>query len=570
MLALASIAALLAVSSAWIIPSHNAALLARPSLYGRCVPSLLGLAQQRRSSGECRLPLGTAGASNGGRSRMMLAILRSEERSRSEGGDNDWDDDDDDEEEEEQQQVLAPKTMEPLSDDARRVAAVAGTPEAIDVLRELYLANRKLDAETLAQSWGFAIDDFQLDSVRAIVDQRSVIVSAPTGSGKTLCGEAAIYAGLALGKRVLYTTPLKALSNQKFYDFKKQFGEERVGLLTGDVSVNRDKASVLVLTTEVYRNMLYDKDAEAVRDVHSVILDEFHYMNDKDRGTVWEESVIQSPKGVLLVALSATMRNVNDIKAWFEHVHGPTDLITSDFRPVPLKFKFADRQGIVDLFDVTKNRKGEPRINRRLLPGAVEEYSRGGAQGGKERGNKRSYESGRTKRRRRGREEDKTESRQQEGEGGGSSSKGGFGGFGAKDEKRGGGGGGGGMERAGRGRQEGRGGNDVPSYGFVVRQLKKKDMLPAIFFIFSRAGCDAAAMDIAKEKTPLVNEEEKERLKQKLSEFCARHREVAAEDRVRLALRGIASHHAGLLPVWKNLVEECFQEGLIKVRNSRP
>ena len=379
----------------------------------------------------------------------------------------------------------------------------------------------------MEQSWGFEIDEFQLSSVSAIVNQRSVIVSAPTGSGKTLCGEAAVYAGLALGKRVLYTTPLKALSNQKFYDFKQQFGEERVGLLTGDVSVNRDKASVLVLTTEVYRNMLYDKDSDAVRDVHSVILDEFHYMNDRDRGTVWEECVIQSPKNVLLVALSATMRNVNDIKAWFEHVHGPTDLITSDFRPVPLNFKFADRTGICDLFDRQRNRRGEPRLNRKLLPGASDEYSRGGAQGGRERGNKRKYEDSRTKRRRRGREEGKTEMRQEAEERG--FGRGGSGGFG-KERKGGRGGGGGGGMMGGGGGGGGGGGrgddrgmtSDVPSYGFVVRQLKRKDMLPAIFFIFSRAGCDKAAEEIAKEKSELVTEEEKERLKIKLAVTCPR------------------------------------------------
>ena len=138
-------------------------------------------------------------------------------------------------------------------------------------------------------------------------------------------------------------------SNQKYNDFCAQFGSERVGLLTGDVSINRQNASVIVLTTEVYRNMLYDVQDGSVRDVHSVILDEFHYMNDKDRGTVWEESVIYSPPELLLVALSATMRNVRDIRDWFAEVHGPTDLITSGM----LVFCYTSRSLVVGLFCYT-------------------------------------------------------------------------------------------------------------------------------------------------------------------------------------------------------------------------
>ena len=393
--------------------------------------------------------------------------------------------------------------------------AAAGTPDALLELRERYLQNRNVTVTELASCFPYPLDEFQMDALRALIGQRSVVVSAPTGSGKTVCGEAAVYLGVASGKRVLYTTPLKALSNQKYNDFCAQFGAERVGLLTGDVSINRQNASVIVLTTEVYRNMLYDVQDGSVRDVHSVILDEFHYMNDKDRGTVWEESVIYSPPGLLLVALSATMRNVRDIRDWFAEVHGPTDLITSDYRPVPLKFKYLDRKGICDLFDREPNRKGQPRLNRLLLPSA---FNLDEGSGGRDR---RSYESGRSRRRggQDGRQ-DKRDRSERGGEGGGQAWGGSrtrsrrdeWGGEREGGSRRGrrdggGGGGGGGRERerggekggwggGGGGRRGGGGLSEVPSFGFAVRQLQKRDLLPAIVFVFSRKGCDAAAEEV--------------------------------------------------------------------------
>jgi len=135
---------------------------------------------------------------------------------------------------------------------------MAGTPDALLELRERYLANRNVTATELASCFPYPLDEFQMDAVRGLIGRRSVVVSAPTGSGKTVCGEAAVYLGVAMGKRVLYATPLKALSNQKYNDFCAQFGAERVGLLTGDVSINRANANIIVLTTEIYRNMLYD------------------------------------------------------------------------------------------------------------------------------------------------------------------------------------------------------------------------------------------------------------------------------------------------------------------------
>ena len=415
----------------------------------------------------------------------------------------------------------------------------AGKPDLVLELQAKYAQTASISIETIQKCFQFPLDSFQIEAITALVENRSVIVSAPTGSGKTVCGEAAVYLGVALGKRVLYTTPLKALSNQKYSDFCKQFGDERVGLLTGDVSINRENATIIVLTTEVYRNMLYDKESGTVSDVHSVILDEFHYMNDRDRGTVWEECVIHSPASVLLVALSATMQNVLEIRDWFQFVHGPTTLITSDFRPVPLRFKYVDQKGLTELFDSKPNSKGLPRLNRRLLPTSFSD-------GGRE---KRSYESGRRRRSggRAGGGEDSVSKGQRRKDRGESDPPG------EPAERRGGG--------AGKKSRFG----SVPSFGFVVRQLAKAEMLPAIVFIFSRLGCDKAAEETAALRGALVTAEEKERLRARLEEFATRHREVAQVDRIRLALRGIASHHAGLVPLWKSFVEELFQDGLIKV-----
>ena len=197
------------------------------------------------------------------------------------------------------------------------------------------LVTNKLDPSGV---FPFQLDDFQLEAIDALNQGYSVVVSAPTGSGKTLIGEYAIHRAIQHGQKVFYTTPLKALSNQKLRDFRDQFGSENVGLMTGDLSVNRD-ASIIVMTTEIFRNMLYaetDDQDDPLIDVESVVLDECHYMNDSQRGTVWEESIIHCPSSVQLVALSATVSNAGQLTDWIQQVHGPTDLIFSDYRPVPL------------------------------------------------------------------------------------------------------------------------------------------------------------------------------------------------------------------------------------------
>jgi superfamily II RNA helicase len=325
----------------------------------------------------------------------------------------------------------------------------------------------------------FELDGFQQEAIDALNADKSVVVCAPTGSGKTLIGEYAIHRALAHGKRVFYTTPLKALSNQKLRDFRQRFGADQVGLLTGDLSLQRD-APILVMTTEIFRNMLYGTPIGQVGtsmvDVEAVVLDECHYMNDRQRGTVWEESIIYCPPAIQLVALSATIANSDQLTDWIGAVHGPTELIYSDFRPVPLDFHFCNPKGLFPLLNT--NGKG---INPRLKP-----------RGGKQRGR-----------------------------------------------------------------------NEAPSIGYVVSQLQQRDMLPAIYFIFSRKGCDRAVADLA--NASLVNARETAILKEQIDSFLARNPEAARSGYVESLYRGIASHHAGVLPAWKGLIEELFQQGLIKI-----
>ena len=335
----------------------------------------------------------------------------------------------------------------------------------------------------------FTLDEFQLRSIAALEAGRSVVVCAPTGSGKTLVGEYAIHRALARGRRVFYTTPLKALSNQKLRDFRELFGADQVGLLTGDVSVNRD-APVLVMTTEIFRNMLYGtrigEVGTSLTHVEAVVLDECHYMNDRQRGTVWEESIIYCPAEIQLVALSATVANSDQLADWIDRVHGPTDRIYSDYRPVPLNFNFCNPKGLFPLLDETNRR-----LNPRLKP-------KGGR--GATRGNK-----GRVPR------------------------------------------------------------QESPSLAFVLSQLQQRDMLPAIYFIFSRKGCDQAVADASRLPLSLLTPIEAEALRSQVDAFLDRTPEAGRTDQIEPLYRGIAAHHAGILPAWKGLIEELFQQGLIKV-----
>jgi superfamily II RNA helicase len=339
----------------------------------------------------------------------------------------------------------------------------------------------------LAQLFPFPLDDFQRSAVRALEADKSVVVCAPTGSGKTLIGEYAIYRALDAGKRVFYTTPLKALSNQKLRDFREQFGPDQVGLLTGDTAINRD-APVVVMTTEIFRNMLYGtrigEVGTSLQDVQAVVLDECHYMNDRQRGTVWEESIIYCPPEIQLLALSATVENSDQLTDWLCQVHGPTELIYSTFRPVPLDFHYCNGKG--------------PGLGPLL-----NDQQTGLHPFLKKKQRRKSEQKGR------------------------------------------------------RGRRDG------ISISFVLSQLQQRDMLPAIYFIFSRRGCDRAVNEVS--NLSLVNEAESARLKEAIDTFLAWSPEAARAGQVEPLYRGIAAHHAGILPAWKGLVEELFQQGLIKV-----
>ena len=331
----------------------------------------------------------------------------------------------------------------------------------------------------------FELDQFQKEAISSLNADRSVVVCAPTGSGKTLIGEYAIYRALSRGKRVFYTTPLKALSNQKLRDFREKFGFDQVGLLTGDASIHRD-APILVMTTEIFRNMLYGTPIGQIgislTDVEAVVLDECHYMNDRQRGTVWEESIIYCPRSIQLVALSATVANSDQLTSWLNHVHGPTDLIYSDFRPVPLEFNFCNPKGLFPLLNETNTK-----INPRLVKRAKKGY----------------WEKG----------------------------------------------------KAGR--------PEPPGIIYTLNQLQERDMLPAIYFIFSRRGCDKAVEEVG--DLWLVNNDESQILRYQIDEFLRKNPEAARTGQVAPLYRGIAAHHAGILPAWKGLVEELFQQGLIKV-----
>ncbi|NEO99543.1 MAG: DEAD/DEAH box helicase [Symploca sp. SIO2E9] len=329
----------------------------------------------------------------------------------------------------------------------------------------------------------FELDQFQQEAIAALNAGRSVVVCAPTGSGKTLVGEYAIYRALSRGGRVFYTTPLKALSNQKLRDFRHKFGDEQVGLVTGDASFNRE-APILVMTTEIFRNMLYGTPigevGASLEGVEAVVLDECHYMNDRQRGTVWEESIIYCPPAIQLVALSATIANSDQLTDWLNLVHGSTELIYSDFRPVPLQFYFANSKGLVPLLA-----QSQTQINPSL---------------------KSKRQKGRTRK----------------------------------------------AERP-----------ECPNITYILSELQQRDMLPAIYFIFSRRGCDQSVEELA--SFSLVSESEAAQLQTQVNEFLARNPEAARAGHVEPLCRGIAAHHAGVLPAWKGLIEELFQQGLVKV-----
>ena len=330
----------------------------------------------------------------------------------------------------------------------------------------------------------FELDDFQKEAVKCIDESKSVVVCAPTGAGKTCIAEHAIHKALEENTRLFYTTPLKALSNQKFYDFGRKYGEGNVGLLTGDTSINRE-APIVVMTTEVFRNMLYNtnfgKVKDNLKDVKYVVLDEVHYMNDEQRGTVWEESIIYCPPSVQIIALSATVANSKQLCDWINTVHSGTEHVYTDFRPVPLRYYYFDSSKPTEILPLLTP---EGRLNKKIKPEK-----------------KMSFHSRQAKRQ-----------------------------------------------------------NTVKD---VINVLHKKEMLPAIFFTFSRKKCDEN-MEKCSHLNLITNEEAK-LIREEINEFLKDHTYLENNKNLEYLYNGIASHHAGLLPAWKLLVERLFQKGLIKV-----
>ena len=348
------------------------------------------------------------------------------------------------------------------------------------------MPEEKFEKDNNDYGFSFKLDDFQEEALFHINNGKSVVVCAPTGAGKTCIAQMAIHKALKEGTRIFYTTPLKALSNQKYNDFSQKYGEEKVGLLTGDTSINRN-AQIVVMTTEVFRNMLYGTNFGSVSDnlkeVRYVVLDEVHYMNDEQRGTVWEESIIYCPTNVQIIALSATVANSQQLTDWINTVHSRTELVYTDFRPVPLRYYYYDSSKPNDILPLFTP---EGRLNKKIKPESKAKYF--GRKG-------------------------KMPQRQV-----------------AKD---------------------------------VVSVLHKKNMLPAIYFTFSRKKCDEQMEKCA--GLCLTTPEEQKEIKKIVDEYLAENPYLYNNKHLEYVLCGVASHHAGLLPGWKVLVEKLFQKGLIKV-----
>ncbi|MGZ0710924.1 DEAD/DEAH box helicase (plasmid) [Coraliomargarita sp. W4R53] len=377
-----------------------------------------------------------------------------------------------------------------------------------------------------AASQKFELDPFQIAGCRALEEGKSVLVAAPTGAGKTIVGEFAIHLAMREpGVKAFYTTPMKALSNQKFRELQAVYGEDEVGLLTGDTNINGN-ARVVVMTTEVLRNMLY-ADSPALRGLRYVVMDEVHYLADRFRGAVWEEVIIHLPPSVRMISLSATVSNAEEFGDWLDTVRGDTEVIVSEIRPVPLEQHVLVRSDLLPLFD---DRAGvaTAQVNQELL-----RVRAGG--GGRSDDNRRSQSS------RNGRGGGYHGARNRSGRANQGRDRGGY-------VQR--------MERA-----------DRPE---VVDILDRANLLPAIFFIFSRVGCDAAVQQVRRSGIRLTTAEERAEIRATVEQ---RTSALHDEDLGVLGYfqwldnleRGIASHHAGLLPAFKEVVEDLYRRRLVKV-----
>ncbi|WP_461190212.1 DEAD/DEAH box helicase [Arthrobacter sp. Z4-13] len=404
-------------------------------------------------------------------------------------------------------------------------------------------AEQRAEAATylgaFSRTLDFELDDFQRQACRSLQEGKGVLVAAPTGAGKTIVGEFAIYLALERGLKAFYTTPIKALSNQKFTELSDKYGADSVGLLTGDTSINGD-APVVVMTTEVLRNMLY-ADSATLGDLGYVVMDEVHYLADRFRGAVWEEVIIHLPSEVQVASLSATVSNAEEFGAWLDTVRGDTDVIVSEHRPVPLWQHVMVGRQIMDLF------AGETTFDEIAPPIDAEPGDIPAKDGKKGSPTGRGFDVN----------PDlltvaRSESMQS---------------FRARSAP-------------GRG-QRGRRGNDRPGRGGdergvrpasrpqVIASLDRMDLLPAITFIFSRAGCDAAVAQCVGSGLWLTTEKEQRIIAERVDE--AGH-DIPPDDLDVLGfwtwrdglLRGFAAHHAGMLPTFKEVVEKLFADGLVK------
>jgi len=447
------------------------------------------------------------------------------------------------------------------------MSSISGSPSPSD--RYQAAAHRAAEAKTylgaFARTLDFELDDFQREACRSLQEGRGVLVAAPTGAGKTIVGEFAIYLALERGLKAFYTTPIKALSNQKFSELAAKYGSANVGLLTGDTTINGE-APVVVMTTEVLRNMLY-ADSETLGDLGFVVMDEVHYLADRFRGAVWEEVIIHLPSEVQVASLSATVSNAEEFGAWLDTVRGDTDVIVSEHRPVPLWQHVMVGREIVDLFagdttfdeiapqipdtEVPDLSDTDDAVDEATLPAetrkiavksSVASPARQAVTGPEFEVNPDLLAMARS------------ESRM--------NFNGRFG-HGGRSRRR--------QDRYRDERQntEQRSPVRKASRPQVIESLNRQGLLPAITFIFSRAGCDAAVAQCAASGLWLTTEREQQIIAQRVDE--ASH-EIPADDLDVLGfwgwrdglIRGFAAHHAGMLPTFKEVVEKLFADGLVK------
>lgn len=377
-------------------------------------------------------------------------------------------------------------------------------------------------AERFAATLPFDLDDFQQQANEALESDHNVLVAAPTGAGKTIVADFAIYLAQQRNVKAFYTTPIKALSNQKYHDLVAVYGVDRVGLLTGDTSINSE-ADIVVMTTEVLRNMLYEHSSTLTA-LRYVILDEVHYLADRFRGPVWEEVIIHLPDNVRIVALSATVSNVEDFSGWLSSVRGETTLVVSERRPVPLEQHVlvqADDHTEPELIDLYRHdADGRPTtaLNARLVS-RLDQLDR---QAARRVGNGQKGVRGRKNH---------------------------------------------GYDKSPRRKPE----RHIPRRWAVVDELDYLGLLPGIYFIFSRNGCDQAVEQCLNAGLELTTEDEVRRIRRIVDEMV--EGQMSAEDlkalrfsKFRFALEeGFAPHHAGMVALFRQIVERLFEEGLVKM-----